>query len=646
MTHHFSFKIFLIVLLTALFTSCIPGLMAKPTATPLPPTLTPTPVPRTFTVCLGQEPDSLYPYGSVSPVLKRILDVIYFGSLVSHEGQLNSQMLEKIPSMESGDVSLEPVDVKSGDVIADADGNLTTLAAGVAVFPHGCTSPDCVQVWDGMAPLQVDKLKINFQLKKNLKWSDGQPLTAADSVYSFQLVSDSNTPVLKNESDLTTSFTAINEKTVQWVGKPGYLTTHFEKYFWMPLPQHLWSKYSAEQLLKTEEVTRQPLGWGPYKIQSWTAGQSIHLARNPNYYKSTEGLPKFDFLDFIFLKNNENPVEALKTGKCDLVDSSAISIDNLPSVIEQQKSGQLKASLHTDSNWEFLALGIKPVTYDDSYFPFGTDRPAFFDDARTRQAMAACINRKEIISELFLGKVDIPTSASMINNAGEGDNASIQLFDLVKADQLLTTAGWLDHDKNPATPRISINVKNVPNYRTLSVSLLSTDSLFQKQIADRIATSLSKCGFLVNQSQAPINEVYKPAPDGLVFGRKFDLALLSLEVDDQTNCQLFASAEIPTQLNNWMGRTSGGMNFSGFANTAIDAACQAVKRAGLNTQLMKTNQMQIGALINQELPAIPLFFRPDVTIFRNDLCGFGSGVNQQLDYATLDKWDIGSDCQK
>ena len=91
-------------------------------------------------------------------------------------------------------------------------------------------------------------------------------------------------------------------KTIQWIGKPGYLTTHFEKLFWMPLPRHLWNKYTPDQLLKTEEVTRQPIGWGPYKIQSWTAGQSIHMVRNPNYFKSAEGLPRFDFLDFVFLK--------------------------------------------------------------------------------------------------------------------------------------------------------------------------------------------------------------------------------------------------------------------------------------------------------------------------------------------------------
>ena len=223
---------------------CIPGFLSRPTATPLPPTLTPTPLPRTLTICLGQEPDSLYPYGTVSPASQVILNAIFNGPLNRENDQLTTTILEKVPGIESGGVTIEAIDVKVGDEVVNADGNLVSLAAGVAVFPHGCTSAECVLVWDGTSPLQLDRLKINYQLKAGLKWSDGQPLTAADSVYSFQVASDPATPVLKNEIDLTSSYTALDERTVQWVGKPGLLTTSYEKYFWLPLPQHLWNKYT------------------------------------------------------------------------------------------------------------------------------------------------------------------------------------------------------------------------------------------------------------------------------------------------------------------------------------------------------------------------------------------------------------------
>jgi peptide/nickel transport system substrate-binding protein len=645
MTHKNIIKIPAAMLLVLLITSCIPGLLAKPTATSLPPTVTPTPAPRILTICLGHEPDSLYPYGAVDPLSQKILKVLFPVWLTSQENQLSSPLLERMPTLESGDLTFDVMDVKSGDLVVDAEGNLATLAAGVAVFPHGCTSAECVQVWDGKAPLQLDKQKINFQLKEGLKWSDGQPLTAADSVYSYKLAADDATPLTKENIDITAAYSAISERTIQWVGKPGFLSLNLEKLLWMPLPGHLWNKYSPAELLKTDAVTRQPMGWGAYMIQSWTAGKTIQMIKNPNYSQNGQGSPGFDFINFIILEADQDPAASLISGKCDLVDSSAVASDDLVSVIAAQKAGQFKTILHVGSDLELLVFGIKPATYDDSYFPYGTDRPAFFDDVRTRQAIAACIDRQAIINDFVAGQGQIPTSAALLNKNPE-NQPTVQEQGPSMAEELFTAAGWLDYDKNPATPRVSINAKNVPNGRNLSVTLLSTDSIRQGQIADRIAASLIQCGIAVTRSQAPIGDVYKPAPDGLVFGRKFDLALLSLKVDENTNCQLLESAEIPSQLNFWMGKTSGGMNFTGYANPLLDSACQQRKRAGLNSTLAQTSQGQLDSIIQQELPFIPLFFKPETTLMRSDLCGYGLDEYGSLDFATLGDWSAGSSCIK
>ena len=637
-------SLFLILPVLIFISSCMPGFLAKPTATPLPPTATPTPVPRTLTICLGQEPDSLYLYGSISPASQRIFDVLYFGGMKSQDGQFNSMILERIPSMDSGDIQLEAVDVQAGDVVVDADGNLATLKAGLAVFPHGCSSAECVQAWDGTSPLQLDRMKISFHLKQNLKWSDGQALTAQDSVFSFNIAADINTPVSNNEIDLTDNYTAVDEHTIQWVGKPGYLTMKLSQVFWLPLPQHQWNSLTAEQLLKAEEAIKKPLGWGPYQVQNWSAGQSIRMVKNNNYFKASEGFPRFDFLDFVFLKENEDPLAALRSGKCDMVDSTAVSFDHFQSVVESQKTGEFKVIVQPDDSLQLLALGIKPVAYDDSYFPFGTDRPAIFDDVRTRQAMAACINRQGMIEKYLYGLSSVPVGVFGMNATTANDPLIHQAYDLAKADELLTAAGWLDYDKNPATPRVSVNVKNVPNGRNLSVTLLSADSAFQKQLAEEVMASLVQCGFTVTQSQLPTDELYKPAPDGLVFGRKFDLALLSLAVDENSACQLLDSREIPNQLNFWLGKASGGMNFMGYSSSEMDAACQAADRAGLNKGMASDSIKKINALIDQELPVIPIFNKPGVVLFRKDLCVIGSAA-EKLSYITLDQWDINSRCQ-
>ena len=645
MSHHKSLLLIFIFLIFSLLIGCIPGFLIKPTATPLPPTLTPTPMPRTLTICLGQEPDSLYPYGTASPVSQIILNAIFNGSLNRVGDQLTSAILEKVPGVESGEVTLEPANVNNGDEVVNADGNLVSLTSGVNVFPHGCTSAECVLVWDGTSPLQMDKLKINFQLKAGLKWSDGQPLTAADSIYSFQVASDPSTPVLKNEIDLTSSYNAIDERTVQWVSKPGLLTTFIEKFFWLPLPQHLWNKFTPEQMLTTEDVSKRPIGWGPYVIQNWTAGKSIRLAKNPNYFHAAKGLPRFDFLEFVFLKSDEDPLAAIKAGKCDFVDKSAISLDLLPSVLESQTSNQLKAIIQPSHEWEILALGIKPVSYDDGYYPFGTDRPPFFDDLRTRQAIASCIDRQGIIKDYFLGQAEIPLSSLPSTDPLMPPGLSIIPYDPVKAVQLLTEAGWMDYDKNPLTPRISFNVKNVPNWNSFSLSFLTADSGIHRQIAERMAASLAQCGIQVKLIPSLLKELYKEAPDGLVFGRKFDLAQFSIQTDEHTSCLFFNSTEIPTQLNFWMGKSSGGANFTGYSNSSLDTACQTAGRSGLNLQVYKTNQQQINQIINQDLPVIPLYFQPEIYLLRSDFCGnIRDAANENI-LADLDTWEYGLSCK-
>jgi peptide/nickel transport system substrate-binding protein len=78
-----------------------------------------------------------------------------------------------------------PVAVAGGDVVINTAGYLVSLQAGVQVFPSGCTTAACSVTWDGTAPLQMDQLTAVFKLKPGLTWSDGQPLKASDSVYSF-----------------------------------------------------------------------------------------------------------------------------------------------------------------------------------------------------------------------------------------------------------------------------------------------------------------------------------------------------------------------------------------------------------------------------------------------------------------------------
>jgi peptide/nickel transport system substrate-binding protein len=267
-------------------------------------------------------------------------------------------ILEKMPDLSDGSAYFAPVSVSEGDEVINTYGDLVALQPGTRVFPSGCTSPTCAVAWDGISELQVDQLTATFELLGGLKWSDGQPLSASDSLYAFQVASDPATPIIKRAVDQTASYTVMDDTTVEWVGKPGLVTDAFEQYFWAPMPEHAWGEYSADELLEVEEVNRSPLGWGAYVVDEWQPGVDewqpgafIRLRKNPHYFRADKGLPAFDFITYKVtnpngdtnisnLKFNREPFEyfnldigdfdnEIRENGCDLISTTADMRDQL-----------------------------------------------------------------------------------------------------------------------------------------------------------------------------------------------------------------------------------------------------------------------------------------------------------------------------
>src|SRR5687768_1787427 len=316
-----------------------PGTFEMPASTPL---VTPTPAARVLTVCLGEEPNTLYPYGNLNSAARSVLSAIFDGPMDVVEYQYESIILEKIPSLEDGDAQLGPVTVSAGTEVVDASGDLVLLASGDKVRPSGCRGDDCIVTFDGSSPLQMDQLVVTFTMLEGLMWSDGEPLTASDSIYSFGLASDDATPGSKFLIDRTQTYEPADEQTIQWWGKPGFIDPEYYTNFWMPLPEHVWSQFTPVQLLEEESASRLPIGWGPYIIDEWEAGKSLHFVKNLNYFRAGSDLPNFDELTFLLTPDTDAALTALLEGTCDVLDPS-VRLDGQVGLLQQmQTDGQAK----------------------------------------------------------------------------------------------------------------------------------------------------------------------------------------------------------------------------------------------------------------------------------------------------------------
>src|ERR1700752_3541188 len=175
-----SISVFLVLLILS---ACAPQVtelpVIPPTSTPAQstPLFTPTPFQRSLNICLGEEPNTLYPYGSLNSSARSVLSAIYDGPMDVVEYGYEPIILEKIPNIDDGDAQVSPVTVQAGDQVVDSSGNLVTLSAGVKIRPSACRSDDCVVTYDGSSRLDMDQLVVTFALLEGLLWSDGEPWT-------------------------------------------------------------------------------------------------------------------------------------------------------------------------------------------------------------------------------------------------------------------------------------------------------------------------------------------------------------------------------------------------------------------------------------------------------------------------------------
>ncbi|MBI4762366.1 MAG: ABC transporter substrate-binding protein [Chloroflexota bacterium] len=639
---------YLILLLILILSACaspvsetpiLPPPASTETATPPP---APTPAPRSLTICLGEEPTTLYPYGGLNAAARSVLSAIYDGPMDVSNYQYEAVILEKIPNLKDGDAQVAPVTVRAGDRVVDSSGEVVALEAGVRVRPSGCRSDSCAVNYDGTSSIQMDQMVVTFVMLEGLTWSDGEPLTAADSLYSFTLASSSDTPVSKFLIERTQTYEAADDITLQWWGLPGYIDPAYYTNFWMPLPEHKWKEFTPAELLQVDVSTRAPLGWGPYTLESWKAGERIHLVKNLNYFRADSGLPKFDELTFLFFPDPNAALTALVDGDCDLLDPS-LPLDGQVALLQQmQTDGQAQLLTAQSDTMEWLAFGIRHASYDDGFNSTGLhpDRPDLFSDVRMRKAIAYCLDRQRVVDTVLFGLSRVPDSYLSFDHPLHNGSLQTYAYDPASGREILQQIGWVDDDNDPATPRRALGVTRVPNGTPLILDYHTTSATQRRQVVEILTQSLAECGIGLNPIYHTAADLYAQGPKGPLFGRQFDLAQYAIGAATlEPQCGWFTTRQIPSTSNNWVGA-----NVSGYSNADFDQACEEASQS-LPNEAGYTSHQRAQTFFALDLPAIPLYMRLKVAATRPDFCGFKLDPSSLYPLAEIENFDYGTECQ-
>jgi peptide/nickel transport system substrate-binding protein len=150
------------------------------------------------------------------------------------------------------------------------------------------------------------------------------------------------------------------------------------------------------------------------------------------------------------------------------------------------------------------------------------------------------------------------------------------------------------------------------------VTLITTGAAQRRQASSILAASLAQCGVKVEVETMDAASLYAPGPEGVLFGRNFDLAEFAMGTTAmEPACEWFTSSQVPMEANHWVGT-----NVSGYANPVFDAACQDFQASLPDDENHLEKAAAVQEIFTQDLPVIPLYWRLKTAAARMEVCNF------------------------
>jgi peptide/nickel transport system substrate-binding protein len=281
----------------------------------------------------------------------------------------------------------------------------------------------------------ADKLTWTYTIRSGAKWSDGQPITARDVAFTYNLMMTNPVAATAN-GNFVANFRSVTAPDAQTV----VITTKTPQATMLALdipivPQHIWAGVKDIQSYPNLPTPGHPVvGSGPFVLTGYQQGQSVTLAANPTYWR---GAPKVGEVDFLHFDNTDAAVQALKKGDVDLVNTlTAAQFDAL--------KGAANITVNQAEGPRFTELAMNPGAATNTGQRIG-DGNAALGDVRVRQAIAESIDVATLVKQVYGGYAQpgngyIPSLFTTYHwQPGAGQARG---FDLAAANAALDAAGY------------------------------------------------------------------------------------------------------------------------------------------------------------------------------------------------------------
>lgn len=457
-----------------------------------------------------------------------------------------------------------------------------------------------------------DATVFTFYLRDGLKWSNGDPLTAEDFVWTWKSVLDpllaseyayqlyyikgaeemntfTSDPKWENASDeeikaeferLAQNFgaVALDDKTLRVTLEaptPYFLSlTAFHVYY----PVH---RASVEA--NPEAWFRNPdtlVGNGPFKLVSWTDKDKVIVEKNPNYWGANE--VKLDKIEFYLIEEESTATTMFENGELDIIESgvNTAELDRL----KEQYPNELKI---------LPDLGIY-------YYLFNVEKEPL-NDKRVRQALALAIDRNAIVTQITKGG-QVPAYALVPEGIPEG-NGDFRLNggdffqeDVEKARQLLAEAGY---PNGQGFPTLTILYNTSEGHQRIAEAI---QEMWKNNLGINVQLTNQEWGVYLDSRSTGDYEIARAGWIGDY-------------IDPMTFIDMFV--------------TGGGNNDTNWGNAQYDALVNTAKKSADAAERYKAMH-EAEAILMDEMPIMPIYFYTRVIMVSEDVEGWSMPLTSPL----------------
>ncbi|MFH1046070.1 MAG: ABC transporter substrate-binding protein [Candidatus Omnitrophota bacterium] len=367
--------------------------------------------------------------------------------------------------------------------------------------------PNLARSWEVDATGQV----WTFHLRDDVQWSDGQPFSADDVVFTFnELIYNPDIP--NSAGDIFTiegqpfKVEKVDAHTVRFI-LPVKFAPFLRGMGQEILPKHLCAaavkEGSFNSLWGLDAPLTSVVGTGPFMLSEYLANESITLTKNRRYWKKDEAgtpLPYLEKIIYVVLQNLDTALLKFQEGELDYYGLRGSDFALLKPLEERKNFTIFRTGPAFGSN--FLVFNQNRGRDPANAKPYlSAEKLSWFCDQRFRQAAAHCIDKQAII-DIVMNGLGVPQDSDMSPSAGFFYCPEVKKYDynLAQARSILAEAGFIDRNQDGILEDALGN--------KVEFSLVTNSGNNQRvDIANIIRKDLEQVGFKVYFTQLEFNSL-------------------------------------------------------------------------------------------------------------------------------------------